>query len=74
MPGNEYLTHKTKDGDRWDLLAAEYYGDAFAIEVLLLANPDHASLAVLPSNLTLRIPLVFQDEIKPEPEGVTPWR
>ena len=69
-----FLTHRTKAGDRWDLLAHEYYGDAFAVDVLLEANPGHAGLAALPSGLALRVPLVEARDVKPEQRGATPWR
>jgi phage tail protein X len=71
---SEYLTHITKDGDRWDLLAHEYYGTAFATEVLLEANPAHAALAVLPSGLSLVVPILSPEDLRPEEEGPVPWR
>jgi len=70
----EYLTHKTKDGDRWDLLAYEYYGNAFAIGFLLDANPRCASLTQLPSGLALKVPLIDADTINPPQSGGVPWR
>ena len=70
----DYLTHRTKDGDRWDLLAQEYYGVAFAIEPLLEANPVHARLTILPAGLTLKVPLLRTQDVNPEPEGDVPWR
>jgi len=70
----EYLTHKTKDGDRWDLLAYEYYGNAFATEILLDANPEYANLTSLPFALSIKIPLVDNDAINPPQTGVVPWR
>ena len=69
-----HLTHMTKDGDRWDLLAKEYYGNAFLIEALLEANPAHAGLAVLPPGLALKVPLVGQEAVEPAQERATPWR
>jgi phage tail protein X len=71
---DEYLTHKTKDGDRWDLLAFEYYGNAFATELLLDANPGCATLTILPSGLALKVPLVDAVVVNPPQEGITPWR
>jgi phage tail protein X len=71
---NEYLTHKTRAGDRWDLLAMEYYGNAFATEFLLDANPGLAALAILPAGLALKVPLVDAADINPQQEGVVPWR
>jgi len=100
---SEYLTHNTKNGDRWDLLAFDYYGTAFATEILLEANPAltltggralpdsppgppplqggvnppfaaSSQLAVLPAGLTLVVPILSPDDLKPEEEGPVPWR
>jgi len=70
----EYLTHNTKDGDRWDLLAYEYYGNAFAIGFLLEANPDCASLPLLPSGLALKVLLIDAEVINPQESVGVPWR
>ena len=70
----EYLLHRTKEGDRWDLLAQEYYGNAFAIEPLLDANPLQASLNILPSGLTLKVPILEAKDVNPEPERAVSWR
>lgn len=70
----EYLTHITKNGDRWDLLAYKYYGKAFAVEFLLDANPAHAKQTILPSGIKLIIPVLSQEQLNPEQESVVAWR
>jgi len=75
----ETLTHVTRDGDRWDLLAADYYGSAFALGLLLEANPAHATLPTLPAGLRLAVPVV-EPETAAEQSGseakgrLVPWR
>jgi len=71
---NDYLTHKTTDGDRWDVLALRYYGDPLHVGPLLKANPYLASLPILPPNVTVRVPIIDRSELVPEPEPVVAWR
>lgn len=69
---SEYFhVHITQDGDRWDLLAYKFYGDAMRFEPIIVANPAVPMTPVIPSGLTLYIP-VLDDE--PEYEVLPPWR
>jgi phage tail protein X len=65
-----YLTHITTDGERWDQLAARYYGDALGYERIIVANPHVALTAVLPGGLTLSIPVIEQHDLN---EALPPW-
>lgn len=70
----EYLTHQTLDGDRWDLLAYHYYGDATNMGPLLQANPDWASLNTLPAGLNLRVPILAEADVTTQLiSGSVPW-
>lgn len=73
----EYLHHVTVDGDRWDLLAYRYYGDALAYEAIVRANPNVSPLlSSLPGGLTLRIPILDEEELVVSSyadEGGVPW-
>lgn len=64
-----YLEHITREGERWDLLAYHYYGDALAYERIIAANPLVAIQSALPSGIVLRIPVIepviSQREIAP---------
>ncbi len=65
----EYFEHVTKVGDRWDLIAYSYYGDATLIKKLLLANPDIVGDATTPTPLVfgagtkIRVPILPEEEI-----------
>lgn len=67
------LRHITLDGERWDSLAWRYYGSANAFERILRANPDLAMHTVLPSGLTVWIPVVELENIVPV-EELPPWK
>lgn len=71
----QYREHLCVAGDRLDLLAWSYYGDACCLEPLLLANPElyrpQLPLA-LPAGLRLRIP--YLEEVPASSsQGLTPW-
>ncbi|WP_299924182.1 tail protein X [uncultured Pelagimonas sp.] len=73
-----YFEHHTIDGDRWDLLAYRYYGDAAKQSVLLDANrvlfldPPVVPPLLLPAGLTLIVP-VLDPEVVDE-AGLPPWK
>jgi len=75
---NGHFEHVTIDGDRWDLLAYRYYGDAHKQTVLLAANRHLFvdALAVPPmilqSGLTLIIPVI--DVETPSDDDLPPWK
>lgn len=67
----EYIEYITKEADRWDLIAYEFYGDPMLYEPIIVANPDVPILPVLPSGLKLKIPVI---EIKDVLEELPPWK
>ncbi|HBJ6087903.1 TPA: tail protein X, partial [Escherichia coli] len=52
-----FLEHVTRDGERWDSLAWQYYGDPLGYPRIIAANPHVAITPVLPSGLLLLIPV-----------------
>lgn len=74
----EYFEHITKIGDRWDLIAFDYYGDATLIKPLLLANPhltanpDAPAPLVFGAGITLRVPILPEEEIAAV--QLPPWK
>ena len=73
MNYTEYFEYITKDGDRWDLIAYVFYGDATKYEPIISANPDVAITPILPSGIMLRIPDI-QDEETVSSEDLPPWK
>lgn len=63
----EYLLHRTVDGDRWDLLALRYYGEGSAYGLLLQANPEVPFTPLIPAGLRLRIPILEGTALNPAP-------
>jgi len=65
-----YLTHVTTEGERWDQLAAHYYGDPFLYETIVAANPHVPISVTLKGGLTLSIPIIEQPD---RYEDNPPW-
>lgn len=66
-----YLKHITKEGERWDMLAYRYYGDALAYERIVAANPHVAVTPALAGGLMLAIPVI--EETETLTEDLPPW-
>ena len=52
------LQHTTVEGERWDLIAHRYYGNALLIEGLIAANPHLPVCEAFTTNLTMFVPVL----------------
>lgn len=74
----EFFEHITKVGDRWDLIAHQYYNDATMIRPILLANPeitgrtDQPTPLVLQSGQTIRVPVLPEEQVAQN--QLPPWK
>jgi len=69
----EYHEHLTKEGERWDLIAYQYYGDATMYETIIAANPDVAIAPILPSGIRLKVPVIDMKDVILS-EELPPWK
>jgi phage tail protein X len=67
-----FIEYVTLEGDRWDLIAHRMYGDAYAYEPIIAANPDVPIRPVVASGLTLLIPL--REPSLVNTADVPPWK
>ena len=67
------LRHVTTEGERWDQLSNQYYGDPFAYEQIITANPDVPLIPVLPGGLELAIPVIVSSSAIPS-AALPPWK
>ena len=58
MVAAQYIAHLTTAGERWDLLAWTYYGDATLYSPIIMANPLIAIEAVFEAGVSIAIPLL----------------
>lgn len=59
---SDFYEYITKDGDRWDLIAYEFYSDATLYEPIITANPEVPITPMLLSGLKLKIPIIEDSE------------
>ncbi|MEI8390467.1 MAG: tail protein X [bacterium] len=71
MP-QEFYEYITKDGDRWDLIAYDFYSDATLYEGIITENPEIPITPILPSGLKLKIPVI--DDNNQIQFELPPWR
>lgn len=67
------LTHITQAGERWDLIAWQYYRDVRQVARLMEANPQAPVAPALPSGLRLVVPMI-ERAVANNSDGVPPWR
>lgn len=74
----KFFEHITDNGERWDLIAYHYYGDATLTKPLLLANPellgcdDAPPPLVFDKGIKIRVPVLEEDEIVAN--QLPPWK
>lgn len=62
MNTGDYYEYITKDGDRWDLIAYDFYSDPTMYEPIITANPEVFITPILPSGIKLKIPIIEENE------------
>lgn len=69
---DEFYEYITKDGDRWDLIAYEFYSDSTLYEQIITANPEVPITPILKSGIKLKIPIT--DDSEEITFILPPWR
>ena len=66
------IRHTTRSGERWDLLAHRYYGNALLVDGLMAANPHLPPAEEFSDGLTVFVPVL---EAKPQntQAQLPPW-
>lgn len=57
----EFYTYITKQNDRWDLIAYEYYNNALLYEEIIKANPEVKITPVLEAGIKIKVPVLKED-------------
>lgn len=68
-----FLKHTCQEGDRWDHIAWQYYGDVGQMVMLIAANPQAPISETLPAGLQLAIPLLEAQD-SAAVDQLPPWR
>jgi phage tail protein X len=70
---DDFFEHLTTEGDRWDLLAYRYYGQASAFGGIVAANPNVPITGRLPAGLIVRVPVLDESAVA-TPITLPPWK
>lgn len=73
MSTQQFLRHITYAGERWDLLAWNYYGDPTNYSIIIMANPRVPIEPVFEAGLTIAIPIIQQHNILTS-NDLPPWK
>ena len=71
MPQVQFLAHITAVGERWDLLAWNYYGDATLFSPIIMANPQVPIEPVFAAGLHVAVPLL---QVSQTTANLPPWK
>lgn len=66
-----YKEYITREGDTFDALALEMYGEETLAHYIIEFNPDYADVLIFDANVALRLPIVENVET---PDTLPPWR
>lgn len=72
MSAPQFIQHITYAGERWDLLAFQYYGDATNYEVIIMANPLVPIEPVFEAGIVIAIPIIQQQNVLTT--DLPPWK
>lgn len=72
MTDFEYTEHITKEGERWDEIAYEEYGDCYKTAPLYMANPNAPIIPYLPSGIIIKVPVLKDSEL--QKSILPPWK
>lgn len=71
----DFLEYTTIDGDRWDWISWQVYGDPYAYPDLIADNPAYRAAATLPGGIPLKIRVIDAPPAVLSPEdALPPWR
>ena len=69
-----FITHITTAGERWDLLAWQYYGDATLFGPIIQTNPQIPIEAVFEAGLVIGVPLLMVNPAVSNAADLPPWK
>ncbi|MGB8412652.1 MAG: tail protein X [Candidatus Binatus sp.] len=71
-PSGQFILHITKAGERWDLLAWQYYGDPTDYSPIIMANPNVPIEPVFDAGLSIAVPILQKSAVLTA--DLPPWK
>lgn len=72
MTPTQYIVHVTRAGERWDLLAWRYYGDAARFNPMIMANPLVPIEPVFEAGILIEVPILSASNL--QSTDLPPWK
>jgi phage tail protein X len=72
MSAPQFIEHVTYAGERWDLLAWQYYGDPANYSIIIMANLRVPIEPVFEAGITIAVPIIQQQNVLSS--DLPPWR
>ncbi len=72
MAPAKFIVHVTRAGERWDLLAWQYYGDPSEYSPIIFANQTIPIEPVFDAGLVIAVPILQKSAIVSA--DLPPWR
>ena len=66
-----YREYLTREGDTFDALALQMYGEETLARYIIDFNPDYADVLIFEADVLLRLPIIENVET---PDTLPPWR
>ncbi len=71
-PSGQFILHITKAGERWDLLAWQYYGDPTDYLPIIMANPNVPIEPVFDAGISIDVPILQKSAVIAA--DLPPWK
>ena len=71
---SDIIQHTTIDGERWDMVAQKYYGQASMMNDIIEANPEVPLYDIFPAGIVLDIPVIASNDLPTDPANLPPWK
>lgn len=71
---SQFTEYITKEGERWDAIAYNAYGDVGKVSILVQNNPNIPITPRLPSGLRMLIPILPTAKSVANKDLLPPWK
>jgi phage tail protein X len=71
-PTGQFILHVTTSGERWDLLAWRYYGDATDYSPIIVANPNVPIGPGFDAGISIAVPILQKSAVVTT--DLPPWK
>ena len=72
MASGQFILHVTRAGERWDLLAWQYYGNPTEYSPIIMANPSVQIEPVFDAGIAISIPVLQKSAVVTA--DLPPWK